>query len=130
MIVCVLVLFLIVGMLMSQTMQTLMLVRRGDAVRQRLTQARELIELGELVLRQLPSAELPSEPLLVSLADPASGTSNSTAERGSITFTPIDSSDTNHSKVRIAVIYPLGSNEELTATQTVIRQESIDAKQP
>lgn len=129
--VCVLVLLLIIGLMMSQTVQTLVLVRRGDTVRQRLRQARELVELGELISQQRPAAELPSEPLLVSLAEPTSGPPNSTAERASIMFTPIDSGNASHSSVRITVTYPLGSGQELTATQTVIRQESIDdEKQP
>ncbi|MEO8268853.1 MAG: hypothetical protein ABI557_03975, partial [Aureliella sp.] len=98
-IVCVLILLLIIGLMISQTVQTLMLVRRGEAVRQRLRQARELVELGELVLRQ-PTAELPSKPLLVSLASRASEQSNSAVERASITFTPIDADDTSHSVVR------------------------------
>ncbi|MCC7337986.1 MAG: hypothetical protein IT422_23090 [Pirellulaceae bacterium] len=125
-IVCVLILLLIIGLMMSQTVQTLMLVRRGDTMRQRLRQTRELVELGELVLQQQPAAELPNTPLLVSLAEPTGKPSNATAETASIAFTPVDSSDTSHSSVRIAVTYPLGSSREFTATQTVIRQESID----
>ena len=125
-IVCVLVLLMIIGLMMSQTVQTLMLLRHGDALRQRLRQAHELVELGELVLQQQPTAELPSEPLLVSLAEPSSGPSDADMERASITLTPIDSVDNRHSSVRIVVTYPLGSSQELTATQTVIRQENID----
>ncbi len=129
--VCVLVLLLIVGLMMSQTLQTLTLVRRGDTMRQSLRQARELVELGELVLQQQPAAELPSKPLLVSLAEPSSEPSNSATERASIAFTPIDTADKRHFSVRIAVTYPLGSSQNRTATQTVIRQESIDdEKQP
>ena len=51
-VVCVLVVLLIVGMLAAQTIQTSLLMRRGDAERSQLRQARELVELGRLALPQ------------------------------------------------------------------------------
>ena len=129
-IVCVLVLLLIVGLLVSQTVQTLVLVRRGDAMRERLRQARELVELGEIVLRQDPAAEIPSGAVLAALADSTGETSSLTAERGSISFTPVNSSQPNQVEIRITATFPMESSQQFTATKTVIRQESVDVSQP
>lgn len=50
--VCVLVVLLLVGLLMTQTIQTLVVLRKGDGQRRQVQQARELLELGKMVARR------------------------------------------------------------------------------
>ncbi len=113
--ICVLVVLLIVGLLISQTVQTLLLVRRSDDQREQLRQARELIELGQIVLRQ-SDYQLPDAELIV----PSAGEN----QMGRIAFTRIDSSDSTNSQVRITVNYRIGSTSEITATHVVADKEA------
>ncbi len=112
--ICVMVVLLIVGLLISQTLQTLLLVRRGDEGREQLRQARELIELGEIVLRQNPSAESVGE---------FSCQTNS-PESGSIGFERLKSTEAEKKKIRITVIYRPGTTSEITATHIVADKEN------
>ncbi len=57
---CVMVVLLLVGLISSQAIQTLLIVRRGDDRRGELRQARELLELGKLALQsdQVPESKV------------------------------------------------------------------------
>ncbi len=98
---CVLVVLIIVGLLTSQTMQTLLVVRRGDAVRHQLRQAREVLELGKIILQRNGRQTLEPE-LRVSLdSEQAAWASISIVED------------------RIIVRSPVGTDREVTVSETV-----------
>src|SRR5690606_23032736 len=100
-----------------QTVQTLMLVRRGDEARQSLRQARELVALAEMVLQQ-NGGEFPAQQLTVSLTAPRSETGPAVEapavgeNRGDdnqstalITFQRIENPDADQRLTRITATY-------------------------
>lgn len=112
--ICVLVVLLIVGLLTSQTLQALMLSRRADRQRQQLVQARELLELGQMIARK-QADKLTDKELVVPLsAEPPLS--------AGIAFSRL-SPDQSPTLVRIRVRYPLGQPNEGTATTVVTLQE-------
>ncbi len=115
--VCVLVVLLIVGLLSAQTIQTLLIVRRGDGERRQLRQARELVGLGRIVLRQ-QAAHLPTEKITVVVDDP-SAASGEASSLGVIELTLPEGaglSSEDSSRVRIVATYPVGSAGAVTTT--------------
>lgn len=117
------VVLLIVGLLISQTLQTLLLVRRGDDARQQLRQARELVELGEIVLQQNPSAQNINE--VRCDAESRDEHHPNASDTGSISFERLNSGEEGPTQVRISVIYRAGSHSEITATQIVAESEQL-----
>ncbi|MCA9131614.1 MAG: hypothetical protein KDA45_00595 [Planctomycetales bacterium] len=105
----VLVVLFLVGMLSSQTMQTLLLLRRGDSERKQLRQARELLELGQLWRNQSPGP-LPQGEQLIALDDAGS-------VLGKMVFEPLSKGEVKATKrYRIVVEYPSGTGSEVTVT--------------
>ena len=129
--ICVMVVLLIVGLLISQTLQTLLLVRRGDDARQQLRQARELVELGEIVLRQNPSAQNINEVRCdadsrdESRVESRAESHFTASDSGSIGFERLNSGQDGPRQVRISVIYRTGSHAEITATHIVAESEEL-----
>ena len=119
--ICVMVVLLIVGLLISQTLQTLLLVRRGDDTRAHLRQARELVELGKIILQQNPVAKSIDK---VRCGDESQNESHRNAsDTGSIGFERLSSIEDGPTQIRISVTYRAGSNSEITATQIVAESE-------
>lgn len=120
----VMVLLLIVGLLASQSMQTLLLIRRGDDQREQVLQAREVLELGAMVLQQSTAQTLPAESLVTwgTAAEntaklrfeslPAT-TQSATTEAAATQPTEI---------IRITTFYPVGTTSEISASQLVSLQ--------
>ncbi len=124
--ICVLVVLLIVGLLATQTLQTLMLLRRGDHQRQQLRQTREVVELGLLIARRL-EGKLPESELVVPLGmtAPADQSASENHELAGITLTRVEDRPTP--ALRVTVRYPLGGSNEVTATETVAIAEENHA---
>ncbi len=145
--ICVMVLLLITGLIMHQTLQALLLVRRGDARHFELRQARELVELGKMVVErqqsEAASGETPAEnteivddrvtrpmqqPLIVSLATETSGDTTVRGLQGSLlieSLSPQGESNHNEPSIwKITVRYPLGNNNEFTVTEELAHAES------
>ncbi len=119
--ICVLVVLLIVGLLTSQTLQTLLLSRRSDGQRQRLRQARELLELGQMIVGQHREKLIDKE-LVLPLAV-------GEAESAGLTFSRVEQ-DQSPALLRIRVRYPLGKANEDTATAVVALEEQNDETSP
>lgn len=119
--ISVMVVLLIVGLLISQTLQTLLLVRRGDDARANLRQARELVELGKIVLQQNPAARRIAEVHCGVKSHDKSHLNRS--DSGSIDFEQLSSVDDGPPQIRISVTYRVGSNSEITATHIVDESE-------
>lgn len=102
--VCVLVVLLIVGLLTTQTVQTMLVIRRGDAQRSALRQAREVVELGKRIAANKSSASSEStsqEFEFVVQGDELAKLSITSAASGVI---------------RIEAKFPAGSPTEVTVT--------------
>ena len=109
-VVCAMVVLLIAGLISMQTMQALMIIRRGDSQRSSLRQARELVELGRMRLARMGSEldefefTLEVEPEL----------------EGQITITKIaragDGGSPSDATIRIVARYPVDTAREVTAS--------------
>lgn len=108
--VCVLVVLLIVGLLSTQTIQTLLIVRRSDMQRKRLRQARELVELGQSVSRQHADNRSAGREFSV-VVDRTLGLS------GTVLIEP-QPQDGSH-LIRIVAKYPAGSDSEVVASGSI-----------
>ena len=101
----VLVILLIIGLLSAQTIQTLLIVRRGDRSQSNRRQAIELIELGRISLAQHP-LDMPTRQFDVPL-----GTTN-----GRVMIERSQTSKNADVRYRILAKYPAGQPGEVTVT--------------
>lgn len=120
----VMVLLLIVGLLASQSMQTLLLIRRGDDQRQQVLQAREVLELGAIVLQQSTTQTLPADSL-VTWGTASENTAKLRFESLPAT-TQSAATETAGAQpagtIRITTFYQAGTTSEFTASQLVSLQ--------
>lgn len=100
--ISVLVVLLLVGMLSSQAIQTLLLVRRGDQQRSETRQARELLELGRLAVL---SDQVPESKLLEMVVD---------GQPAAIRFEPLSAG--GNPRIRIVAELTLDSNRQVTVS--------------
>jgi hypothetical protein len=112
-VVCVLVVLLIVGMLAAQTIQASLLVRRGDAERSQLRQARELVELGRLALQQ-SARDVPVSDIPVGAWNIVVDASRQFA--GSIAVQAAGGRGAGQGRHRIVAKFPAGTQSEVTVT--------------
>lgn len=100
--ISVLVVLFLVGMLSSQAIQTLLLVRRGDQQRSETRQARELLELGRLAVlsNQVPESKLLE---IVVAGQPAA-----------IRFEPLSAGE--NPRIRIVAELTFDSNRQVTVS--------------
>jgi type II secretory pathway component PulK len=112
-VVCVLVVLFIVGMLAAQSMQTSIVMRRGDAQHSQLRQARELVELGQIALAQrvadMADGETVAGEWEVALDD-------SSLAVWTVAVTVVDGPQEVPSQFRIVAKLPRGSKPEVTVT--------------
>ena len=117
-VVCVLVVLLIVGMLAAQTIQASLVVRRGDAERSRLRQARELVELGRLAMQQssrdVPVSDAPVKDMSVGEWNILVDTRSQFA--GSVAVQAAGGRGAGRGRYRIVARFPAGNLGEVTAT--------------
>lgn len=100
--ICVMVVLLLVGLVVTQTVQTMLVLRRSDESQSTLHQARELLEVGKLLADQVKQTE--------------EFTIEVTREESGLVLVELPTQVGEETRVRVTAKYPVGSDREVTVT--------------